>query len=270
MAGAFPPGKKDMKTALRVMTNLVRGHAQAYRAIHEMQREARVGMAVNYRSIFPANPRSPLDRWVAKTQSGIFNDLFPRAAQDGRVKFLHKTINVPEAAGTQDFIGLNYYSRDYVSFDLRLAGELFGRRAYAEGADLSDTGFIANEPAGFFEALKWARGFGKPIIVTENGVEDADDHMRPRYLAQHIHQLWRAVNFNWRIKGYFHWSLVDNFEWERGWTQRFGLWELDVETQARRKRPSADLYAEICKENGLSSEMVEKYCPEALKKIFPE
>ncbi|NOY98853.1 MAG: glycoside hydrolase family 1 protein [Chloroflexi bacterium] len=270
VAGAFPPGKKDMKTALRVMTNLVRGHAQAYRAIHEVQREARVGMAVNYRSIFPANPKSPLDRWVAKTQSGIFNDLFPRAAQDGKVKFLYKTINVPEAAGTQDFIGLNYYSRDYVTFDLRLPGELFGRRAYAEDADLSDTGFIANEPAGFFEALKWARGFGKPIIVTENGVEDADDHMRPRYLAQHIHQLWRAVNFNWRIKGYFHWSLVDNFEWERGWTQRFGLWELDVETQARRKRPSADLYAEICKENGLSSEMVEKYCPEALEKIFPE
>ena len=72
-----------------------------------------------------------------------------------------------------------------------------------------------------------------PIIITENGVEDADDHMRPRYIAQHIHQMWRAVNFNWPVKGYFHWSLVDNFEWERGWTQRFGLWGLDVETQKR-------------------------------------
>ena len=57
-----------------------------------------------------------------------------------------------------------------------------------------------------------------PILITENGVEDADDHMRPRYLAQHIHQMWRAVNFNWPVKGYFHWTLVDNFEWERGWT----------------------------------------------------
>ena len=93
-------------------------------------------------------------------------------------------------------------------------------------------------------------------------MEDSDDHMRPRYLAQHIHQMWRAVNFNWPVKGYFHWTLVDNFEWERGWTQRFGLWALDVETQKRTKRPSADLYAEICKENGLSSEMVQKYCPE--------
>jgi len=93
--------------------------------------------------------------------------------------------------------------------------------------------------------------------------------MRPRYLAQHIHQIWRAVNFNWRVKGYFHWSLVDNFEWERGWTQRFGLWGLDLDTQKRIRRPSVDLYAEICKENGLSSEMVQKYCPEVFETIFP-
>ena len=51
--------------------------------------------------------------------------------------------------------------------------------------------------------------------------------------------MWHAVNFNWPIKAYFHWSLVDNFEWERGWTQRFGLWALDIETQKRTKRPSA-------------------------------
>ncbi len=109
----------------------------------------------------------------------------------------------------------------------------------------------------------------QPVIVTENGVESSDDGIRPRYIAQHVHQMWRAVNFNWPVKGYFHWSLVDNFEWERGWTQRFGLWELDTETQKRTRRRSADLYAEICKENGLSSDMVRRYCPEVFEKIFP-
>ena len=136
---------------------------------------------------------------------------------------------------------------------------------------MSDTNFIANIPEGIFNSIKWIERTypNLPIIITENGVEDSDDHMRPRYLAQHLHQVWRAVNFNWQVKGYFHWSLVDNFEWERGWTQRFGLWGLDIDTQKRIRRPSVDLYAEICKENGISSEMVQKYCPEAFDKIFP-
>jgi beta-glucosidase len=161
-----------------------------------------------------------------------------------------------------------------VAFDPRLPGQLFGRQFLPKGADISPTAqafVIASEPEGFFEALKWSvRTFpNMPILITENGAYDREDAFRRRYLAQHIHQMWRAVNFNWPIKGYFHWSLVDNFEWERGWTQRFGLWELDPETQKRTKRPSADLYAEICKENGLSSEMVQKYCPEVFEKLFP-
>ena len=122
-----------------------------------------------------------------------------------------------------------------------------------------------------FEGLKWVtRMFPNlPIIVSENGVNSADDSLRPRYIAQHIHQMWRAVNFNWPIKGYLHWSLVDNFEWSFGWKHRFGLWGLDVDTQKRIRRPSVDFYAEICKENGLSSEMVQKYCPEVFEKLFP-
>jgi beta-glucosidase len=106
-------------------------------------------------------------------------------------------------------------------------------------------------------------------MITENGVDDSQDTFRPSYLIQHIHKVWRAVNFNWRVEGYFWWSLVDNFEWERGWTQRFGLWELDIDTQIRRKRTSADLYGEICRENGVSSEMVERYAPGIFSKLFP-
>jgi beta-glucosidase len=178
---------------------------------------------------------------------------------------------IPEAKGTQDFLGLNYYSVDTVRFDITKPRELFTKAEYPKEADMSDTNFLANIPTGLFDTIKWAVRMypNLPIIITENGVEDADDHMRPRYIAQHVHQMWRAVNFNWPVKGYFHWSLVDNFEWDRGWTQRFGLWGLDVETQKRIRRPSVDLYAAICKENGLSSEMVQKYCPEVFDKLFP-
>jgi len=118
-------------------------------------------------------------------------------------------------------------------------------------------------------ALKWSLQFKVPIIVTENGTEDAEDSYRRRYIVEHIRQLWRAVNFNYSIKGYFFWTLVDNFEWERGWVHRFGLWELDKETQARRKRPSADLYAAICQQNALSSQMVREYTPELFEQQFP-
>jgi beta-glucosidase len=266
--GAFPPGKKSIGIAFHVMINMVKGHARAYHAIHEIQKEARVGMAINYRSFHPA-PGSPLNKIPAGLQARLFNDLFPRAATDGRVDFVYKLTRVPEAAHTQDFLGINYYSRDYVHFDLSRPGEVFGRAAYRKDALISPMGFIANEPDGFFEALKWGLRFNVPMIVTENGVEDHTDELRPRYTVEHIHQLWRAVNFNWPIKGYYHWSLVDNFEWERGWTQRFGLWGLDPETQARIRRKSVDLYAEICKENGITSAMVQKYAPDAFEKMFP-
>jgi beta-glucosidase len=135
---------------------------------------------------------------------------------------------------------------------------------------VSPTGFIANRPEGFWQALVWARRFRLPILIAENGIEDQTDGIRPRYLASHLRQLWRAVNFNWNVRGYLHWTLVDNFEWERGWTQRFGLWELDPSTQERRRRPSADLYAQICKANGLSSEMVAAFAPEAFDSLFPQ
>ena len=271
VVGVFPPGKKDLKLSMRVLGNMVKAHAAAYRAIHELQPEAKVGYALHYRPMVPRRSWSPLDRIMRNVRYNGVNMGFPTAISSGVMRSPVGNQNIPEAKGTQDYLGLNYYSVDTVWFDITKPGELFTNSGFPKDADLSDTEFIANIPSGIFNSIKWAtRTYPNlPIIITENGVEDLDDHLRPRYLAQHIHQVWRAVNFNWQVKGYFHWSLIDNFEWERGWTQRFGLWGLDTETQKRIKRPSVDLYAEICKENGVSSQMVEKYCPEVFGKLFP-
>lgn len=267
--GDFPPGKTDFRAAFNAGANMMRAHAAAYHAIHKQQPQARVGIAQMYRSFQPGRDWLPLDRWVASIQSRSFNDMFPKALVDGIVRTPLGKIRVPDAKQTQDFLGVNYYTRDQVMFDLMKPTELFGRRYSRQEAELSDSGFIANEPDGMYEALEWGKQFNVPMIVTENGVEDASDGLRPRYLVEHLHQVWRAVNLNWPIRGYFHWTLVDNFEWAAGWTMRFGLWELDPETQTRRKRPSADLYAEICRENGISSDMVARYAPEIFEKIFP-
>lgn len=267
--GEFPPGKTDFRSGILVMENMVKAHAAAYQIIHQIQNTARVGIAINYRSFSPAQSWSPLDRWAARLQSKFYNDFFPNALDSGVLRFPAWSKRLSAAQGTQDFIGLNYYTRDYVRFSALKAGELFGSRFYLPNAELSETGFIANAPQGMFEAIQWANQFGKPIMITENGVEDPHDEFRRRYLIQHLHQVWRAANFNFPVKGYFYWTLVDNFEWERGWTQRFGLWELDTETQTRRKRPSVDLYADICQENGISSAMVAQYAPELLESMFP-
>jgi beta-glucosidase len=266
----FPPGEHGLKAALAVAANLVRAHAAAYRAIHSLQPQARAGISHHYRGFQPARSWLPTDRLISGLLFRVFNEMFPHALHRGVMPLPVGSVRIPEARATQDYLGINYYTCDHVAFSPLNRKAKFIQRFYPEGCDLGDTGFNANLPDGIFEALKWGRQFNVPMIVTENGIEDAKDTVRPRYMVQHIHQVWRAVNFNWPVKGYFWWTLVDNFEWDRGWTQRFGLWELDPETQARKKRLSADLYAEICRENGLSSEMVAKYALEVLPKLFPE
>jgi len=267
--GVFPPGKKDLGLALKVTGNILLAHASGYHAIHSLQKEARVAIAHHYIQFQPAKSWSPLDAWATHTQAQVLNELFGGPLRTGVLRLPVARKRFPEAKGTQDFLGLNYYTRFNVRFNLLKATELFGERFYSKDADLSEGAWLANEPEGMFQAIQWAMRYNLPVIITENGVNDAEDSLRPRYLVQHLHQIWRAVNFTFPVKGYFFWSLLDNFEWERGWTQRFGLWALDEETQVRTKRPSANLYAEICKQNGISSETVAKYAPEIFEKLFP-
>jgi beta-glucosidase len=267
--GAWPPGKRSTRAMFRAMLNLGRAHGEARQAIQEVQQVARVGMSVYYRAMEPAHSWNPLDRLVVGTQTRQFNDFYPRLLTQGVARYPMWRVKEASLAGTLDYLGVNYYTKDTVAFSLLRAGDLFARRYFPEGVEVSPTGYIANRPQGIAEALRWGHTYGLPMMVTENGVEDAQDRFRPGYLLGHLHQIWRAINHNLPVKGYFHWTLTDNFEWERGWVQRFGLWELDPETQVRRKRPSADLYAEICRANAISEEMVRKYAPQVYDQIFP-
>jgi len=265
--GVFPPGKHDLVAAFKVMANLVRGHAAAYEAIHQIQPEARVGVAHSYRPLRVARKWLPMDWWAHSYANWNYNLAFATSLVRGKLEYLYKVEPIPQAIHTQDFIGINYYTVDEVMFSLKPA-QLFLDRRFPRGHELSETGFVANVPAGLFDSLKWGRTFRLPIFITENGIEGAGDELRQRYIVQHLHQAWRAVKQGWPIEGFYYWTLVDNFEWERGWTQCFGLWGFNPETQERIWRPSVDLYAAICKDNGLTRETVEKYAPELLDKLF--
>jgi len=273
--GVTPPQKKDIGLAFRVAANVLRAHAAAYRAIHAIQPEAMVGLPVHFHWMMPAHAGFAPDEWAMRSQFHSFSTLFTQAVASGQLRRpIIWPVSVPEARGTQDYIGLQYYTTDVVRFDLSNPGELFGRRSFPAGADLDDAAAsghdgYADYPAGFFESLRWAQAFKLPIYITENGFGVKDDAKRRRYLIGHLRQLWRGVNFNWDIRGYFHWSLVDDFEWDRGWEHSFGLYALDPDTQVRTARPSARLYSEIARTHTLTSDMVSRYAPELKAAMFP-
>ena len=108
-----------------------------------------------------------------------------------------------------------------------------------------------------------------PVYVTENGIPDEDDDQRPRHLLDHLHQMWHAIQLCCPVMGYYHWTLVDNFEWARGWTLRFGLISLDPKTQKRKPRRSAQLYADIVREQAITPQMIDEYAPELRSKLLP-
>ncbi|MBI3976346.1 MAG: glycoside hydrolase family 1 protein [Armatimonadetes bacterium] len=247
LIGRFPPGGGGLLRTRVAVVNAVRAHAAAYHAIHAAQPAAQVGIAAYLRVFDPARPASRLDRLVAGAQDRVVNWMFLDALRDGVLRGLWQTVRIPESAGSLDFIGVNYYTRDLVRFDPRAVRTLFGRNTPTPGAPLSDGGYGEIYPVGLFRVLEQVRAYGRPIYITENGLPDADDDLRPAFLVSHLREAWRALQEGADIRGYFHWSLIDNFEWADGWTLRFGLIGMDPATQVRTPRPSSALYAEICR-----------------------
>ncbi|GIV82016.1 MAG: hypothetical protein KatS3mg051_1370 [Anaerolineae bacterium] len=117
----------------------------------------------------------------------------------------------------------------------------------------------------------WPERTDRPLYITEHGVPDADDSLRPLVLVRGLRSVWRAINFNYPVRGYFFWTLVDNFEWSEGYDPRFrfGLFGCDPQTQQRTPRRSAELYGEICAANALTMDMVRRYVPEHADALFP-
>jgi beta-glucosidase len=277
VTGSFPPGERDLLGALHVLRNLLLAHVEAFYAIRDLQPEAQIGYCLHYRVFDPATPFSLLDRSAAAMQENLFNWAVLHALESGRfIPPLNMLLApIPRAAATRDYHGINYYTREMVRFDPTLATELFGRRFVRGGAVRNDPGLDDNfgeiYPMGIYRVLKktYARTRGnKPIYITENGFSDGADSRRPRAILEHLAVVQRAISEGIPVRGYLHWSLVDNFEWNNGWATRFGLIEIDPGTQQRAPRPSASMFGEICRANAITEAIVERYAPEAMEAIF--
>jgi len=269
MRGDFPPGQQNSRAGFSALRHMLKAHAAAYKTIHRLQENAQVGLAHNVRFFDPANPRNPLDRWVAGIQDRSFNEVTLKAVWNGRWLF---PVGFGPALGlrhTLDWIGINYYTRDRVAFDRTAKNSFYGRATHAPDAELLDGGYGELYAKGMFRAIKRLSTMGIPIYITENGVPDADDDQRPRALLLHLHQMWRAIQNNILVKGYYHWTLTDNFEWAEGWELPFGLIAFDPETQTRTLRRSADLYTALARGNAITPEIVDAYAPELRETLMP-
>ncbi|MDQ6747890.1 MAG: glycoside hydrolase family 1 protein, partial [Candidatus Dormibacteraeota bacterium] len=267
-AGLWLPEKKSLPAAATVLRHMVRAHAAAYAEI-KLSRHgagAKVGVAQHLRVFQPWHWWSPMDRLAAGFPHRAFNHWFLRACSDGRAGFpLGLRGRIPEAAGTMDYVGVNYYSRDMIMFHPGAVGSMFSKNFPAPGKQLSDFDMEVY-PEGFHTVITdvW-RTYRRPVYVTENGVADATDALRPGVLVGHLAELARAQREGVDVRGYLHWSSMDNFEWSEGYAMRFGLVEVDFSTQERRPRPSAALYSEVIARKGLTCEQVERYHPVAAR-----
>jgi len=252
ISDVFPPARNDIRSIGLPMINMVKAHALSYYKIHELldsdDFKPSVGLAHHLRVFDPWRKHNPLDRFASRKFDEIFNWAIPEAIKTGRLKFsmplvVHVNVDIPEIkkndpAQTQDFFGLNYYSRDEIAFHLFAKNKL--DRKTARGAEVQDLGWEIY-PEGMKRILDQVqlRFPHKPIWITENGLADKTDQKRAKFIKDHLRVLSEEIARGAPIYGYCHWTLNDNFEWAEGWTAHFGLYSLDPVTLKRVPRSSA-------------------------------
>jgi beta-glucosidase len=270
--GAWPPGMRSRRATARVALNMLRGHAAAYHAMKAVQPAAQVGLAKHVIGIKPWAP-AWLNRPAARLIDRFFNESFLLALKTGTARFPGmRAVATPEVRGTLDWIGLQYYQEFRGGFSLGAPRSLFVAQRKPEDMPVGPHTWGGLNPGAIFDRIRWLwELLGVPIYITESGVPDPDDAIRPAYLAETVQSVWKAVGYNFPVRGFFFWSLVDNFEWTEGYDPRyrFGLYGVDFATQARTARPSAHFYRDICARNGLAAESVAQYAPGVLAKLFP-
>lgn len=245
MTGEWPPGQvSDPRGAIESAANLARAHIAATARIRALNNPAlKVSVATHYR-IFEGKS-GWIDGLVAKFLDWVFNRQFLSAVTTGRFLFwmpggplIREKVALPEGRSTLDYFGMNFYGRTIVEALWKAPNF-----ALSEGpGPKTDIGWEMN-PQTFYEALKDAKRYNLPILVTENGLADHEDKVRADFIRWHLESLTKARNEGVPIIGYLHWSLTDNFEWAKGLSPRFGLVAVEYGAKPKRKpRPSFEVY----------------------------
>ncbi len=258
--GVWPPGIRNPRVADVVLQNLVEAHARAYEILRN---RGLVGIAQNLVWFVPKSG-SRLDAAAKKRVEEVWNWGFINAVLRGELRGFAGRYRVRESG--LDFVGINYYTA------MRVGHSWNPLKAFLDVAPLesplrSTMGYYIH-PRGILEVARdcWRVVEERiPIYVTENGFAVERDEDRAKALVQHLCYLHKALSEGIEIKGYFYWSLLDNYEWDKGYTQRFGLVEVDFTTFERRVRESAFLYSRIARSRSVDEDLVKEYCAEVFK-----
>jgi beta-glucosidase len=233
LACDWPPlGRRSWSAAARALQRLGRAHARAYDLLHAQRGDAMVGISHSAPYVVPCDPGRAADRLAARLRDFALNEIPFRCF--GR-----------PARTVLDFIGLNYYARQVVRargaspFGTECTEDHHGAKRH-----FSTLGWEVYPP-GLAEVLRRFSAFGLPLMVTENGIATGDEDERTQYLRDHVASLARARAEGVDVRGYFWWTLMDNYEWTSGRQARFGLCETNYATQARRPRPAALAYRNL-------------------------
>lgn len=253
LKGLWPPGKSGLtglRAHNRVLRHIVMAHFHTYDRIREIHakhawQSPEISIAKHIRVMDPKKPEGALDVDRTAEAERRFNLIFTDCIQSGRLLGPLGRDEKIHDGDAWDYYGLNYYSRDTISFNWRDPGSLFIHVETNKEALHNDLGWEIY-PEGIYRILKdiYER-YGKPIRITENGIADVNDSKRSDFINNHLIQVKRAMDEGVPVLAYYHWSFMDNFEWHEGYTARFGLVHVDYETQKRTLRDSGKMYRKI-------------------------
>jgi beta-glucosidase len=262
----MPPGLFSPERAGEACKNLLECHVRAYDILHSQihHREGpwkempiQVGIAHNFLDFKPDRKWHPMERvltWVLRSfyNRAWMDAIFGRKQHFGVIGLMPRPKQLKEALGrrTADFIGVNYYTKAYVKWRPKDASEgatvdfpigiSFARRK----EPISDLGW-AIHPKGLGRVLRECSKYGVPLYITENGIADREDKLRGEYLVEHLAEVAKVREEGVDVRGYFHWSLIDNFEWVKGFGPRFGLIAIDYADFKRTPRKSSVIYRKL-------------------------
>ncbi len=290
-SGVHAPGRTDPEAALKAVHHLNLAHGLAARAIRDvLGAQTPISVTLNLHLVRPANPDSPQDAAAETKIENLGNEAFLGPMLEGRYSqaLMDQTADITDWSFVQDgdleitqapltILGVNYYSSmiaaHYAETGPRQQADGHGDSSASPWVGAVDVDFLPTsgphtamgwniDPEGFTELLvRTARRFPTvPLMVTENGAAFYDtvqpdgtiaDSERIDYLARHLEAVGQAIDAGVDLRGYFLWSLMDNFEWSFGYDRTFGIIRVDFATGERTWKQSAHWYADVIRTNRL-------------------